>query len=231
MKATACIATMVVLTGNIFAQDMSVNAGIRAISSTNLSESFYAPNHYRYKQFQKGKMFYKNGKISDEAMFNYDFVRGKMLTIKPNGDTIVWQNDQIHSYKIANEYFLNSPFDIIEVHSTKDNIQLGVNAKYVVKRIEQISSNGYDMGYDATGGSSASSRGIRKVIMDNSFTYYICMDNNKTIFKATRKKVVKTFKGVVPAIEDYIDRNNINFKSGQDLEELVAYLNTSTRTN
>jgi hypothetical protein len=231
MKSIAFIAIFTSLSASILAQDVSVNAGIRAISSTNLSESLNAPKHYRYKQFQKGRIFYKNGKMSDEALFNYDFVRAKILTIKPNGDTLVWQNDQISFYKIARDIFLNSPLDIIEIHSTKDKIQLGVSAKYVVKRIEQISSNGYDVGYDATGGTSASSRGLRKVIMDNSFTYYICMDDNKTIIKATRKKIVKTFRKTVPNIEDYIDRYNINFKSGQDLEELVAYLNTSVKTN
>lgn len=230
MKAIAYLPILGLLALNVSAQDMSVNAGIRAISSTNLSESLTAPKHYRYKQFQNGRIFYKNGKISDEALFNYDFVRAKMLTIQPNGDTIVWQNDQINFYKVANEFFLNSPFDIIEIHSTKDKIQLGVSAKYVVKRIEQISSNGYETGYDATGGTSASSRGLRKVIMDNSFSYYICMDNNSTVFKATRKKIVKTFIKKVPKIEEYIDMNNINFKSGQELESLVAYLNSSMHT-
>ncbi len=103
-----------------------------------------------------------------------------------------------------------------------------MSAKYVVKRIDQIASNEYEMSYDPTGGSSSpsSSRGLKKVIMDNSFTYYICMDHNLSVFKATRKKIIKAFIKKVPEIEEYLDRNNLNVNSGQDLEFLIDYLNS-----
>lgn len=231
MKAIACIVVFTFLETNILAQDLSVNAGIRSMSTANLTESLNAPRHFRYKQFQKGKIVYKDGKISEDALFNYDFVGANMLTIQQKGDTTVLQNSRISHYQIGNIVFLNSPMDIIEIHPGKGDINLGVAAHYVAKRYDQISSNGYQTGYDATGGTSASSRGLRKVIMDNTFNYYICMNDNQTIFKATRKKIVKAFIKRIPKIEDYMDENNINFKSGQDLEELVAYLNTSTRTN
>ncbi len=217
------------LVGDLASQDLSSNAGIRAMSSANLSEYFQGPKHYRFKQFQPGRILYKNGNVSGESTYNYDFVTGNILKINQQGDTTEVEDNNIHYFKIANQIFLRSSGNIVEVNSGKEKVKLGVSVKYLIKRIDQISNNGYGSSYDPTGGSStpSSSRGMRKVYMDNSFTYYICMDNNLVIFKATRKKIIKAFSKKIPDIEEYLDKNNINVKSGQELEFLIEYLNSA----
>ncbi len=81
--------------GDACGQDLSTNAGIRAMSTANLTESLQAPKHYRYKEFRTGKIFYKNGKVQEGAKFNYDFVRGAMLVITERGDTLVMHDQGI----------------------------------------------------------------------------------------------------------------------------------------
>ncbi len=210
---------------NLFSQG---DDEIRIKAGHSISEYFSLSQRFRYEQFQEGTIYYEKGKVSLVHKFNYDLINNRMLVIQA-GDTVpvVPIDQKIKYYKIGNERFFNiSDNQIVEIFSDGDSIVLGMTSKYIVKRTETVSSNGYGSGYDPTG--AISSRGARDgtfmqdVILKKLIIYYV-MTNGK-IFHASRSKILKNFPNQKDSIKMYLESKKVDFNSRRDLEKLVNFL-------
>jgi hypothetical protein len=203
--------------------------GIRIPAGHSFSECIPVSQRMRYAQFQDGRIYFNDGKISVTGKFNYDMVNGRMLFIQSNGDTVPVVNRRIDFFKIKDDVFLNLSRDIVEVVNGDQPIRLGINVKYVLKRTERIVGHETDQvssNININPSSGARYPSIEDEIIVKSITYYISIGGTVKTFKATRQKILKNFALNKQQIEKYFDENKPNLSLRSDLERLVAYLNS-----
>lgn len=179
---------------------------------------------YRYKEFQTGKIHFRDNTESSTARFNYDLVNGLVFVIQ-NNDTLPIRNEAVAYFTIGDRKFNNLPQDVVEVISPPGIIELGINTKYAVVRRERVSSNGYVKEYDPTGGPTSTGLALLDVVVRRSSTYYITVGGKEKSIPAKLSKVLKTFSLKRKEIDEYVTDNKIDFNNKENLLGLVAFLN------
>jgi len=183
---------------------------------------------YSYEQFREGKVFFKDGGITD-AKLNYNIFLEEMQFINKTGDTLSIANDKLIRYISFDKdtfYSDNGFFEFI----SGNNFKL---AKKQIIKIEARKLGAYDI-------PSASGSGISTISYTNDemkklkvreneictkeTTFYLG-DRFNHFIQANKKNLYKMIGSNDPQLDKYLKENSINFSRSEDLKKLITFLN------
>jgi hypothetical protein len=192
-----------------------------------------SPNgHYRFARFTEGVVTMKNGSRS-RAHLNFHIFKGEMQFIGSSGDTLaIAQADFVDNINIGTHTkFIYSDKVCYELIGESTAGKLG-------KRIKVLIANDKKSGFgqtDATG----SNVQISDVQFDRraftlaydvelrKTTTYYWVDSKNNVLPATRKNSMKLVeKGKQAKLQAFIEQNNTNFNSEEDLGKLLTFAAT-----
>ena len=219
-----------VLTTSVAAQSQ-VSERITVHAGETIAVAF--PNgFYRFPKFTEGTFLMKDGTKS-RALFNYNFATDEILYIKSNGDTMaVGVPDEMVYINIGeNTQYIYNNKSYLEILSEAQDKRL---AKKLKVNIEKDKKGGYgesaptssqDQMANFAWGSQLYQLGHDVII--NKTTSYYWVDEKNNPQPVTRKNTMRLVsKDKQSKLEAFIEENNTNFNSEDDLRKLLAYAGT-----
>lgn len=212
-----------------FVRDTSfvVNAG------TKLSDAIPAAYLFHYPGFLDGKVFFRDGKLS-EAKMNYNRLTDEMLFIAKSGDTLAIANEPtVRLICIEKDSFY---FDRGYILLVKSNgaVQLGVRQGF--QPGDRRRPTGYDMMSSTSSVTSLSSLHDGKKLYElevkeetsfSTVTQFCFGDKYNHFVPATEKNLVDLFPDCAGALKQFCKKNNVSFRRKEDLEAVISFLTTS----
>ena len=204
------------------------------INPAKQNEAELVKRMYQYSGFMKGSAFYKDGNIV-QSMLNYNYLTSQIEFINPKGDTLelIHGNDFI---KIVVEsdsfYYYNKCFIQQVSHAPAYNL--------FVKKILQNSGSEKKGAYDIYSGTTSISS--VNTIVDNRMNsiklttdenirfifkeYYYLSGKFDQFYPATKQGAIDLFGNHEKKLNEFLEKNEINFTKKEDLEKLLEYART-----
>jgi hypothetical protein len=192
---------------------------------------------YQFPKFQDGYLFFHSGKKSLAEQLNYNMLLNKIIWINPVGDTMAIQSQDVRFIRVGAETFLyDKRKGYLRIEENSDSTLL---ASYKTLDIVRKESAGVD-GYGGTSQTSATKSVLNVPRTNNQYIYnentvfgpkeyYFLVDPKLKVKPASRSAFLKTFSSSEAIIRDYIEKENINFHSGDDVRKLFTYCVTQTK--
>jgi len=186
---------------------------------------------YAFPAFSQGTVYFNDG-TSSSALMNYNALYGEIQFIDPKGDTLsLADENRIKVITIDNDSFY---FDSHGLMQQLASAGKGKVFRHTVIRQSSPSKVGlYDQTVNGGAASSYSSMSSgahdanlvvkQKVTLTKETTYFFG-DDRGHLQAASRKSAEKVFSDKKAVIADYLAKNNVNFKNGDDLKNFVTYL-------
>lgn len=164
---------------------------------------------YRFPSFEYGRITLDTGFSPEEQLrFNYNLFTGEMDMINNKGDTVtVKRFKELEFISITDHLFLHSyKIGYIEVLQ-RSTVSLGVlNLIFTVYPKTTVYPNTENPSYKTQG-------------------LYYFLDKGNNPYKAAYSSVLKIFYDQKKQVKAYIDQNNIDFGSENDLIKLLTFCN------
>jgi hypothetical protein len=187
---------------------------------------------YRYPQFTNGDILFKNDHHAS-ALLNFNRLSGQMIFINNKGDTLEFANPEtIEFVAISNDTFHFFDKTYIQTMSHYPN---GINLckKETIRYNGKEKKSGYG-GYSNTTAANSinkvsSENTIEKINVDentlyvSTTDYYLATPTGKYVL-AVKKNFEKLFHQQANKLNDYLEKNKVNYKNEQDLQALLAYM-------
>jgi hypothetical protein len=187
-------------------------------------------NGYLFKDFEKGKVFYKTGG-STQGQFNYNILNEKILFLSDNSTVLELANvDDVAIVQINGR-----TFDHIRDGLLYEKIKTGDTDLYVrwnAKTVQDGKTGAYGQKSNTSSISNVSqitdNGALIQLRVEDQFTlkpnnsYYLKIDKKFKRFSSV-DSFAKLFKGHEAEIKDYAKIEKINFNNVDDLKKLVAY--------
>src|SRR5258705_5788256 len=216
-----------------YAQDTSV-IFIRAGSS--ILEKLPPAKRYKYHEFRTGKVVFKDSSIATSKL-NYSFLSGEVEFIGPTNDTLAIADDKASLIKDilidSNVFYYNKEFfEEIANHPETGRLL----KKQLFSEMDREKIGAYDMASPTSAVQTYSSVGNKihsivegLVAKENLFLkvteeYFMENKNNETV-RLTKKNLLKLYSPRKRAINDYLDKNPVNFNREDDLKRLFLAIN------
>jgi hypothetical protein len=218
--------SIVLLCKNIYAQknQWTVNPGesIREV----LGDSVI----YRYPQFTRGTVYYKDGTVSHGTL-NLNLLIDEMQFIAPSKDTLAIANENTISYITiqADTFYFDKVY--IELIYGNDAAKLG---KHEIIKLNDITKEGaYGQMSSTSSISTTNSFAIndqsynlteKKIITLKKETIFFIGDSLNNFLPAVKKNIYKMFSTKTSAIEPFIQENKPVLNNETDLMRLIDFL-------
>jgi len=216
-----------------FAQNANPVYRIKDLNDINKIIPF--KDRFQYEQFQDGKVYFRNGKIST-AKLNYSYVYAEIMFINPRKDTLLLADlDYISHVDIADHsYYFLKGHGHIEHLADYGRYSLGRKSHYVKMGNERYAA--YDQ-YSSTSAISTYSsfinqagtiqflKGNNKVVMKKIAAYYF-MDRNERFLTASRQNLLKAYSSHKKVINQYLKEHNPDFAQEKDLNQVLEFCST-----
>lgn len=195
------------------------------------SSGFYR-SIYRYPQFKKGYILFKNQNLAS-ALLNYNRLSGQILFINLKGDTLEPADPgSIQSVSISKDtfqYFDKGYIELITHFGGSINLY----------RKEMIQYNGKEKkgaygGYSTTTAANSIDKvsnenniekiGVDENILYASSTHYYFASPSGNFFSTTKKNLKKLFSQKEKELNEYLAKNKINYNNEQDLLKIIDWL-------
>ena len=189
---------------------------------THLANVEWRDSIYRFSQFEYGKITLDTGYSPEEnVMLNYNWYFLQMDMISIDGDTL--QVKPIKELKLVtmggHEFYHDYQIGYLEI-LCQGFASLGALNYLHTEKTEFHSGLGKVSGaIDVRGAPSEHDRFYKLVSR-----YYLLDAENKPV-RATRRALVKLFKGHRNVINAYIEDNHVNFANESDLVRLLTFCN------
>jgi hypothetical protein len=186
---------------------------------------------YRFPQFTYGKVYFMN-KDSATGRLNYNMLMGKMQFIDKRGDTLVLaDNNPIRLVAIdTNLFYCNSgecvelivglpPAELVVSHHLKfaDEQKAGAyglpSSTQTIENTNSFKANTSDYHLQ-----------LNKDLVFTKETRYYLIDTNRHFIAANKKNIQKLFPKQKDSIENYFNKNQVDFKNESDLKNFFLYL-------
>jgi hypothetical protein len=189
---------------------------------------------YRFAQFGKTKLYFKDGNHSTGERFNYNMLSARFQFIGQKGDTLdlVGGQEKIDSLIIDGITFLYNDgwAEVAEMSNT-----VALLKKTVLKiNIENLGAFGLPnstvsvLSIDKYFGSTDVHNLVLKqdvVIIESVSMFW--MNKNNRIAKATKSNLLKMLPGNSQTkAETYLSQNKVNFNKEVDLKKLIEAIST-----
>ncbi len=206
------------------AQDMTLR-------STTAIDTLNVNTMYRFKDFTKGLLNYKDGK-SAASRFNINMLIDEIQFINPAGDTLsVTDENTIDNVMIGDQLFYLKK-GAIEVVGNYKPVQLGVSQKMTTRAKDRIGAYGESSGTTAitsTGSLYANDKAFtlkpnENILLAKTVEFYFIRGDQNIILPATRSNLFKLLRERdAKALSTYLSDNKINFRKEEDLRKLLLF--------
>lgn len=189
--------------------------------------------HFYYPDFQKGQVFYPQGKRSDVLLLNYNTLLEVMQYIDQNGDTLfIPEESNIFKYvKIGPDIFYHHFREgYFNLHTRNDNYNLATRTRWRIERRDVMVYNGYGMSV-VSPGSTLSERRVGESVVPNQELSYVSeqlfylIGPRDVVLRANRAGFLKAFSTYKEAVSAYIREHATDFDNEESLKELIAFAN------
>ncbi len=226
MKAILLLFALIYF-GGLTAQNIkfvTIKAGKKIGDVLTTADIFY------YPQFTKGKVFFKDGTVTD-AMLNYSHLVDEMQFINPAADTLAIANEKtIKFISIANDTFYYTE-GYIRLIAANSIVKLAVKQVWAVGDVKKIGAfNTANSTSMITSFSSFSEHGksYDLTIMEDmnlrKIEHYFFGDKYNSFVFASKKNLLMLFPKQQQQIQRYLKENKPDFTKKEDLEKLVEFL-------
>jgi hypothetical protein len=202
---------------------------IKVKAGEDIAQAYSPQGFYRFGQFGKTKLYFKDGNHNYGQRFNYNILFGTFQFISPKGDTLdlVGGEEKIESLVIDGITFLYND-GWIEISAMSNSIAL---LKKIIIKTSVENLGAFDLP-----NSSVSILGINRyfsgigvhnlvlnqdvIVMEHISLFW--MDKNHKIVKATKSNLLKMLPATSQAkTETYLKQNKVNFDNEAELKELM----------
>lgn len=185
---------------------------------------------YRFPEFMNGRLTFVAGR-SQERKFNYNFFSGNMDFINENGDTLILTTSrELRLVTIGSHVFYFDPREgYIEI-MLQLPLALGVKEIFFAAIKETVADDGYGV-VSHTTSATRSFRGpvtagiinVENLYKKESYYYFIDQQNN--VYQANKFTILRLFEDHKREIKAYLKENNVDFRNGQHMADLVRFCN------
>ncbi len=214
-----------------------INSGIAQskktyrINSIKEDSSELIRSTYRYPQFQKGVVSFKDQPLAS-ADLNYNYLSGQILFVTPKGDQLELAKPETLGYiAIGTDtfYYVDKGYAETITHYPTINLSKKVTIRFNGK--EKKGAYGtYSTTTAASSINTFSDENVnQKIPVDENTLYatttiYYLSDRLNNFLPATKKNFFRLFSRQENDLSDYLKNNNVHFTKGDDLLKLLAYL-------
>lgn len=186
-----------------------------------------------YPDFQKGQVFYPQGKRSDELLLNYNTLAHIMQYINHNGDTLfIPEESNIFKYvKIGNDIFYHHFKEgYFMLHTRGNQFNLATRTRWKIERRDMLVFNGYGMTAVSPGSTLSEKRIGENVVKNEDVVYaleslYYLVGPRDAVFHANRAGILKAFSEIKTEMQSFMRENQTRFDDAESLKSLIAYGN------
>jgi len=219
---------------NCFGQDSSV---ILIPAGTSIGEKLPLDKQFKYPEFRSGQVLFKDGSIAP-AKLNYSYLTGEVQFIGLANDTLTLSDDKAPLIKFisidTSIYCFNNDYFEVIAGSTETGRLLKKQVFYEVER-EKIGAYGMPASNSAiqTFGAVGSNMGNswRNNLVANENLYlklsvgYFIETKKGEIVPLDKKNLLKVYSSKKGVINDYLEKNSVNFSREEDLKRLFNVIN------
>ena len=185
---------------------------------------------YRYPQFVYGKVYILNGQVA-EAKLNYNRIIEEIQFIDLRGDTLSLADESTIRLITMNQdsfYFDDGYLELIQDYSV---VKMAIRERIRLSDKQKIGAYGQTnttTSIETTGGFLDSYKRYNVVSNENLVLqwekqYYLSAKRGH-FFIANKKNVLKEFGDHRKALQDFLDKNNLNFKKEEDIRKLCEFI-------
>ena len=186
---------------------------------------------YRFPQFTYGKVYFMN-KDSATGRLNYNMLMGKMQFIDKRGDTLVLSdNNPIRLVAIDTNLFYCNNGECLELIAGLPSGELAVSYHLKLADEQKIGAYGLPTSTQTIENSNSFKANssdyhllLNKDLVFTKETRYCLIDVNKHFITASKKNLQKLFPKQKDIIENYLKKNQVDFKNESDLKNFFSYL-------
>lgn len=197
------------------------------------SEVIPRSQHFYYPDFQRGQVFYPQGKRSDVLLLNYNTLLGVMQYIDHDGDTLfIPEESNIFKYvRIGGDLFYHHFRDgYFNLQTRHDYYNLGTRVRWKIDRRDLMVYNGYGTSVVSAGSTLSERRVDESVVPNQELSYvseqmFFLIGPRDAVFRANRAGFFKAFAAHKEEISAYIRAHGTDFGNKESLKELIAFAN------
>ena len=197
-------------------------------AGTKVLDYFPFQERYRYPEFTKGQIFYKNNAVSATKL-NYNLLSGEMDFIQRYDTLYLVKKKDILFITIAQDTFFydNGYIEMI----SGGQVKVGLKQYFKLKEVLKKDTYGTSSSGSATTsyGSLPTEGKFYKLVANEDLVfqkiqaYYLSAPSNEFV-QCRKKTVIKLFPEEKDAIKAYLKTNKTDFNSVDDLLKLADFL-------
>jgi hypothetical protein len=184
-----------------------------------------------YSQFQPGLVYFKNGTAST-AKLNYNYLFEEMLFLRPQGDTLTFDNsNEVQYVQIGNDTFYSASNRFVRVDTVFGEIKIATATFYRVVSKGRVGAYGSPMlsGSDPYALLMAPTNNrlglVPQVVTTIVMGQSLFMGNKFNEFQpVNRKTVLGFYTEKEGAVKQYMETHNTDFSKRKDVLALIEYM-------
>jgi hypothetical protein len=184
---------------------------------------------YRYPQFVKGYVIFKNGEQM-RADLNFNTIMSKIVFISSSSDTLAIANpDDIKTFIVGTDRYI---FDKVYYRIVVATPSIMLACHQYTKPLEYRRDFGYfSRGFIGKFNPEIDNSFIYNMILSRETLFSITSDyflgtDGHDFIAATKKNLIQIFPEKSSQIKKFIKVNKLNLKKGQDLEKLTKFVSS-----
>lgn len=191
------------------------------------------PKHdvYEYSDFLPGYVIFKNG-VRSSAKFNYNFVHEDIQFISSKGDTLVIANaEEVKSVTIGKDEYYYTPNRFVKLDTVVGEARIGIAGFFTTVNRKRLSAYGstIDGGVDSYGSyivpANTKLNLVPNVVTTVAYRKAMFIGNRFNYFVPVSKKNIFSFyPDKEQQLRKFLNDNNIDFTSREDVVKLVNYM-------
>jgi len=192
-------------------------------------EALPAEALYVFPVFIEGIVYLRDGSFSRQK-FNYNILQSEMQFISTNGDTLAIADPPMIKNIIIDTVVYYYDKSYLQVISQIDSFKLAIKQRLI--QLPYRTRAGYDApsgvssittyGSITARGSVARLQARKDVLFEKEIVYYVS-DQFSHFIRADKKAFLNMFGNKKNLIQKYMNENNINYFSKEDLQKLLTF--------
>jgi hypothetical protein len=205
---------------------------LRVKNGKDATRSIPAKDRFEYKDFQYGKLNYKNGNYA-QTRLNYCYLLGEVMYINQQGDTLLIADNNAISYaEIGKDIFYpdagNGYLAVVAdcgvvLLAKKEQYKIGGNEKHGAYQSQNENGAVYNAAnFTDINGVSTQLQPNNTVLLRPTLNYFL-LDINKRSYKANRASFLKIFAKHKAEVDSFLNEEHIDFTKEDDLKKAIRF--------
>jgi hypothetical protein len=203
---------------------------INVEAEEDISQAIDQVDQYRFKDFVKGKVYFKNGR-SSTARLNYNLLYDAILFIDKKGDTLSLAEPEKVNYVAIQYTIFYYDKGYFEIIADYPSVKLAYKQVLKVSNREKIGGYGQQTNTSAIDNYSTVSNGnqtfnlkVNENVIFSKKAFYYLLDQNNRFSPANKRNIIKIFpKKHKKSIVQFIDDHETDFKNEQSIKSLLQF--------